>query len=305
MREGIGMEMHQIRYFLAVARSLSFTRAAEQCNVAQPSLTRAIQKLEDELGGLLLHRERQNTHLTELGRLMLPHLERTYVAAQAAKELARGVSKGDMAHLRLGILETVSVEVLTGLLESLNTCLNGFELTLVRLPHRELASRALEGDFDLVFLSDAVELPERMRSWSLFREGSRLVVPQGHPLARKDSIALDDLAGTEVIDQIDCADHERFKFACASKDIPVRFRHRVRGTDELQRLVRSGFGLGVLPASIPLIDGLVMRPFAETAPERNVAVAVVAGRPFQTATEACLRLARAGDWGGAVRLSPL
>lgn len=56
------MEMHQIRYFLAVARSLNFTRAAEQCHVAQPSLTRAIQKLEDELGGLLLHRERQSAY---------------------------------------------------------------------------------------------------------------------------------------------------------------------------------------------------------------------------------------------------
>lgn len=299
------MEMHQIRYFLAVARSLNFTRAAEQCHVAQPSLTRAIQKLEDELGGLLLHRERQNTHLTELGRLMLPHLERTYVAAQAAKELARGVSKGDMAHLRLGILETLSAQVLTGLLESLNTCLNGFELTLVRLPHRQLVARALEGDFDLVFLSDTVELPERMRSWSLFREGSRLVAPQSHPLARKASIALDDLVGAEMIEQIDCADHERFKFVCASKDVAVRFRHRVQGTDELQRLVRSGFGLGVLPASVPLIDGLVMRPFEETVPARNVAVAVVAGRPFQTATEACLRLARARDWDCAVRLAPL
>ena len=85
--------MHQIRYFLAVARTLNFTRAAEECNVAQPSLTRAIQKLEDELGGLLLHRERQHTHLTELGRLMLPHLERTFAAAQAAKSLARGIRK--------------------------------------------------------------------------------------------------------------------------------------------------------------------------------------------------------------------
>lgn len=299
------MEMHQIRYFLAVARSLNFTRAAEQCHVAQPSLTRAIQKLEDELGGLLLHRERQNTHLTELGKLMLPHLERTYVAAQAAKELARGVSKGDMAHLRLGILETVSAAVLIGLLERLNTCLNGFELTLVRLAHRELVARALEGDFDLIFLSDAVELPERIRSWSLFREGSRLVLPQSHPLARKDSIALDDLAGAEMIEQLDCADHDRFRFVCASKDIAVRFRHRVRGTDELQRLVRSGFGLGVLPASVPLIEGLAMRPIEEDLPARNVAVAVVAGRPFQTATEACLRLARANEWNSAVTLAPL
>ena len=77
------MEMHQVRYFLAVARTLNFTRAAEESNVTQPSLTRAIQKLEEEFGGLLFRRERALTHLTDLGRLMLPHLERAYAAAAA------------------------------------------------------------------------------------------------------------------------------------------------------------------------------------------------------------------------------
>ena len=79
------MEMHQVRYFLAAARTLNFTRAAEECNVTQPSLTRAIQKLEEEFGGQLFRRERSLTHLTELGRQMVPHLQRTYDAAQAAK----------------------------------------------------------------------------------------------------------------------------------------------------------------------------------------------------------------------------
>ncbi len=66
------MEMQQIRYFVALAQTLNFTRAAEQCNVSQPALTRAIQQLEHELGGPLFHRERNNTHLSELGRMMAP-----------------------------------------------------------------------------------------------------------------------------------------------------------------------------------------------------------------------------------------
>ena len=68
------MEMHQARYFVALCETLNFTRAAEKCNVTQPSLTRAIKLLEDELGGPLFNRERNQTHLTELGRLMEPHL---------------------------------------------------------------------------------------------------------------------------------------------------------------------------------------------------------------------------------------
>src|SRR3712207_8365018 len=69
------VEMHQVRYFVALCETLNFTRAAERCNVAQPSLTRAIKLLEDELGGPLFNRERNRTHLTELGRMMEPRSE--------------------------------------------------------------------------------------------------------------------------------------------------------------------------------------------------------------------------------------
>ena len=79
------MEMHQIRYFLAVSRTLIFTRAAEDCHVAQPSLTRAIKLLEAELGGDLFRRERNLTHLTEFGQRMLPLMSQCYESALAAK----------------------------------------------------------------------------------------------------------------------------------------------------------------------------------------------------------------------------
>ena len=83
------MEMHQVRYFLAVAQELNFSRAAESCNVSQPSLSRAIQQLEGELGGRPFHRERQFTHLTDLGQMVRPHLELVYNAAVKAKRLSQ------------------------------------------------------------------------------------------------------------------------------------------------------------------------------------------------------------------------
>ena len=83
------MEMHQVRYFLALCEQLNFTRAAETCHVTQPALTRAIKLLEGEFGGVLFHRERQNTHLTELGRMLQPHLTEIYDAALSTKRLAQ------------------------------------------------------------------------------------------------------------------------------------------------------------------------------------------------------------------------
>ena len=97
------MEMHQVRYFLAVTRLLNFTRAAEECNVAQPSLTRAIKQLEEELGQELFRRERNLTHLTEFGRRMTPFLQQCYDSALAAKTLASSLKKGAVAPLALAI----------------------------------------------------------------------------------------------------------------------------------------------------------------------------------------------------------
>src|SRR6476659_10568158 len=79
------LQLYQMRYFLALAKTLNFTRAAEQCNVTQPALTKAVQKLEQELGGALIHRERHLTQLTELGTLILPTLEKMLAAAEAVQ----------------------------------------------------------------------------------------------------------------------------------------------------------------------------------------------------------------------------
>ena len=83
------MELHQIRYFLALCEELNFTRAAERCGVAQSSLTRAIKALEIELGGALFHRERANTHLSKLGQKVRPFLEQAYGHVEGTRRQAQ------------------------------------------------------------------------------------------------------------------------------------------------------------------------------------------------------------------------
>jgi DNA-binding transcriptional LysR family regulator len=87
------METHEIRYFVAVCETLNFTRAAERCNVSQPALTRAVQNLEARLGGPLLHRERGNTHLTELGRMMRPYFQQVLGQMEEARRRAKTFAK--------------------------------------------------------------------------------------------------------------------------------------------------------------------------------------------------------------------
>src|ERR687887_2324699 len=97
------MEMHQVRYFLAVARTLHFTRAADECNVTQPSLTRAIKQLEDELGGDLFRRELPQAQLTELGHRMYPLLKQCYESALGARSLAAAIKSGEVGALKLAL----------------------------------------------------------------------------------------------------------------------------------------------------------------------------------------------------------
>lgn len=83
------MEMHQVRYFLAICKELNFTRAAKRCGVAQPSLTRAIKRLEDELGGPLFHRDQKNTRLSSLGKLVQPQFAQIDLRARTARRQAK------------------------------------------------------------------------------------------------------------------------------------------------------------------------------------------------------------------------
>jgi DNA-binding transcriptional LysR family regulator len=88
------MEMHQVRYVIAAAKHLNFTRAAEDCCVSQPSITRAIRELEYELGGALFRREYRHTHLTELGVRILPYLQKCYENVLSAKDIAISFKRG-------------------------------------------------------------------------------------------------------------------------------------------------------------------------------------------------------------------
>src|SRR5713101_5045672 len=125
------MEMHQVRYFLAVADTLNFTRAAEQCHVSQPALTRAIQQLEEELGGLLLRRERKLTHLTDFGQLIEPHLRQLSADAEAAKSTAKRFLNMQQAQIRLGVMCTIGPARFMGFLARFRGANPGCDLTLV------------------------------------------------------------------------------------------------------------------------------------------------------------------------------
>ena len=164
------MELHEIRYFLAVNRTLNFTRAAELCHVSQPALTRAIQKMEDELGGLLLSRERNNVHLTELGRMLEPHLSEMIMRAEAAKDAARRFSRLDCAPLRLGVMSTIGPMRFVSFLGRFRMAHPGVDITLTEAVPDRLCELLEQGALDVTLMARPHGFAATLQQQPLYRE---------------------------------------------------------------------------------------------------------------------------------------
>lgn len=297
------MEMHQVRYFLAAARLLNFTRAAIECNVSQPSLTKAILKLEEEFGAPLFRRERARTHLTELGKATLPHLQQTYDAAQAARQLARNMHRAEVAPLAVGLSRLVAAEGLLGVLADLREGLGGMELELIGGSDGELLEAALAGRIDLAVLVLPDERPDRLDTWPLFEDEYGIVVPDGHALAtatEPDAHALEaehwiDLAGDG------CAALARHAGALGGM---IAVRHQAQSVDMVRQMVRAGLGCAWLPrGAVP--DGLAVAPARLPGSTLTVELAAVAGRRRSVGAEAFVRACRARGWApGAAAAGP-
>jgi DNA-binding transcriptional LysR family regulator len=307
IEEERSVELHQIRYFLALARSFNFTRAAEQCNVTQPALTKAVQKLEQELGGVLIHRERQLTQLTDLGKLVLPMLERAYAAAESVRTSAEEFQRKEIAPLKIGIGSSVSPAIIESPLAEIVRFMPGLQVELIEAEPQDLVEMLLNGDVNAAIASDELgELPVRIDHWRLFRERFLVLMPRESRHAEWPAMPVDVLAQAVWIEPTagEGASHLRRNLFPAG--IEPKIGHRGRQLEGLQHLVSAGLGLMLWPEHAPHIPSLVTRPIAGDLPERDIRLLVVAGRRYSPALEALVKIARVHDWrsGFPVQTAP-
>ena len=277
------MEMHQVRYFLAVADTLNFTRAAEQCHVSQPALTRAIQQLEEELGGLLLRRERKLTHLTDFGRLIEPHLRQLPADAEAAKSTAKKFLSLEEAQIRLGVMCTIGPARFMGFLAAFRAANPGCELTLVEGVPGGLSQMLLAGELDLAVMAQPEPFNERLDVLPLYRERFGIAFPAGHRLEQQNRIRITDVAEETYLRRINCEYRDYLAERLRECGIAVRVGFQSEREDWIQMMVAAGFGVCFLPEFSPTIPGVRLQPVSDPeVPARGVArvdvgAAVLAG----------------------------
>jgi len=290
------VEMHQIRYFLAVSRTLNFTRAAEDCHVAQPSLTRAIKLLEAELGGDLFRRERNLTHLTEFGQRMLPLMGQCYESAVATKRLASSIKSGSVVSLTLALSRSVSMTLLVPPLTELMRLFPSLELRFHRGAAAEISEALKKGEAMLAIAGPLGESWERLDAWQLFTEDFHMIVAAGHKLASADPVRWEDLRGERLLARSYCESTSTFAELVRERDLQLTGQHTVMGEDDLMQLASAELGIGVLPQTTPCSDGLRRLHIDGLHISRTVYLYAVAGRERTAPATALMKLLRAKDW---------
>jgi DNA-binding transcriptional LysR family regulator len=297
------MEMHQIRYFLAVAEELNFTRAAKKCNVAQPSLTRAIRMLELELGGALFNRERNNTHMSELGRVMRPHFEQVWQVAQSAKSIAGDVLGLRNSTLRLGVMCTITPEVMVGMLKSMRSHFPGVQIDIVDDEAGVLIDRLRRGELDVALTAMDGMVDDGLHVMSVFKEQMRIVIATDHPLAAREQITIADLDGERYLERLNCEMARRIGEMFDEKGCTDTTVCRSERDDWIVEMAAAGFGYACMPASSIHHSGVAARPLADPEVWRKVYLVTVRGRPHTPAVGALIREVMATPWLGKTALA--
>ncbi len=293
------MEMHQVRYYLAGAEDLNFTRAAERCNVAQPSLTRAIKLLEAELGGALFHRERANTHLSELGRMVKPYLEQVYGQARAAKREALEFIKLKKTTLKLGVMCTIAPDQLVDLIGAVQSRNPGVELEIVDSSAARLEEQLVKGGLEVaIHCPPANQIDERLHYMPLYREQFVVVLPREHPLAEKNGIRPSDLQGMRYLNRVNCEFNGYAGAIWKEHGLACDTAYRSERDDWILAMVASGLGFGFMPESCVNHARAVGRPMIEPEFWREVNLVTVRGRPHSPGVGALVREAMRGRWLG-------
>jgi DNA-binding transcriptional LysR family regulator len=294
---GIGsMEMHQVRYFLAVARALNFTRAAEECNVAQPSLTRAIRQLEQEFGGDLFRRERPHSQLTDLGRRMQPLLQQCYDSALGARSLASSVKSGEVGSLRIALSATIESALVMPYILELRKHFKYLDVKLMRGTAMQLTELMKGGNAELAIASSLDNTWDRLDTWPLFTESFVLAVGAKHNLTGCNSVHFSDLRGEVLLVRTYCEHHDELISMLQSCNFPLDSAHEVASERDLELFLEQGMGVAFVPQNALFSDRVKKIPIFGFAFRRTVSLYGVAGRQRTPVANMIMKMLRANDW---------
>jgi LysR family hydrogen peroxide-inducible transcriptional activator len=290
------VETHEVRYFLAVARELNFTRAASACGISQPALTRAIQKLEAELGGALLLRRPGHVELTQLGRILLPQLEQVESSLMAIRKQADQINGRQASRLRLGVMCTASPTVVVEVLAELRKKEPQLEVSIVDAKASGVVDLLLDDQIDIGISAQPV-YPDAVAWQPLTSEDFQVAMTDGHALANAPHVTLREVAATAYLERLGC-EFDDYLEVCR-KDAPdFNVVFSSEREDWIQALILAGQGIAIVPASMGCLPGIITRPLIDPQIQRTISLVTRRGRLLSDLGQAFVRAAAKRRWSG-------
>jgi DNA-binding transcriptional LysR family regulator len=290
------MEMRQLRYLVALAEELNFTRAAATEHIAQPALSQQIRKLEDEVGVALVERTTRHVSLTEAGQLLVVRARRILAELESAHselEALRGIDRG---HVTIGAIHTMGPIDLSLALAEFHARYPHVALSVREQTSEECAELLRIDELDLAFLSvtERVEANE-LGLHQLISEELLVLLPVDHALARHEEIRMAELAHEQFISFRQGARLRELLFS-AGRDAQFEPRVTLESNEShrIRTLVSRGLGVAILPRSDAIGQGAEVAVARLVAPmlRRDITLAWRAGRRHSPAAHAFIELAR-------------
>jgi LysR family transcriptional regulator, hydrogen peroxide-inducible genes activator len=269
------LKLKDLRYLVAVADTRHFGRAAERCFVSQPTLSTQLKKLEDYLGVQLIERQPKRVALTAAGEAILARARRILEASDEVVTLARAHCDPLAGALRIAMLPTIGPYLLPRVARDIRKALPRLDLRLYEYPTASMLTRLRASDIDLGILALPVDL-DGLEARDLYDEPFMVAVPATHPLAKRDSIRVQDLHDETLLLLEDghCLRDQALE-VCGQTGMHEKQDFRATSLETLRQMVATGAGVTLLPELATLgayrhARGVAVRPFARPAPVRRI-----------------------------------
>jgi len=273
------MELRHLRYFMAVANELHFTRAAERLGIGQPPLSQQIQQLEQEVGAQLFVRDRRGVALTEAGRAFMAEARQVLDGAERAKEAARRIACGEVGTLSLGFTVSASIHpFVPRLIRTYRSRYPGVGVSLQEHSTLELIERVYKGSVDLAFVRAPAQQMPGVQVETILTEPMLAVIPATHRLATQESIDLRELADDMFIfypRKVGVGLYNAVVQACETAGFRPAEGIEVPQLTSVVTFVAAGMGVSVIPATMSQLqaEGVRYLPLRGQPPIANLAIA--------------------------------
>jgi DNA-binding transcriptional LysR family regulator len=264
------MELRHLRYFIAVAEEQSFTRGANRLYIQQPPLSKQIQKLETELGVILLDRTSIPIQITAAGEAFLKESRAILEQLEQAVHKTQRIHQGELGYLTVGCTSSIANSIFPEILQTFWQRYPGVKLILQEEPSSLLIQKLRDSQNDLIFLYLYHELSEAddLETISLTPEQLVAVLPKNHPLAAKSQISLADLKDEEFVmplHQVGAGLYEQIYHLCQQADFVPKIAQTAVYMVTILGLVANETGISLLPSHVQNLqrEGVVYRPIQE------------------------------------------